>query len=159
MKLCRLLRRHDDEHDDSTPEHQLAGQANTGLDPNSFDPPADHRVTLGKGVADRIDDMLSPMDGIVASDELCDRLPHCHRGSTLSRLLARFGWTRVYRGVFSWTDIEFRYIEHDGRFFVLDASAQGPSCREGIDGLLVGDGPEPHAVDAAPDCPELLTSR
>src|SRR6516225_6686508 len=73
-------------------------------------------------LVDELDEGFSPMDGIVAIDEMFSELPLLHRASAPRRLRKRAARTlKVYRGCYDWyKSLGFSYVQIGTTLHVLE---------------------------------------
>ena len=79
-------------------------------------------VMMHRKLVDELDEGFSPMDGIVAIDEMFAELPLLHRALTPMRLRKRAGRTlKVYRGCYDWyKSLGFSYVQIGTTLHVLE---------------------------------------
>lgn len=81
-----------------------------------------YTVTMHPDLVDDLDEGFSPMDGLVAIDEMFGELPLLHRAVAPTRLRKRTGRTlRVYRGCYDWyKSLGFSYVQIGTTLHVLE---------------------------------------
>jgi hypothetical protein len=79
-------------------------------------------VSMHPTLVDELDEGFSPMDGIVAIDEMYCELPLLHHALAPKRLRKRAGRRlMVYRGTYDWYgDLGFSYVQIGTTLHVLD---------------------------------------
>lgn len=79
-------------------------------------------VMMHSQLVDALDDGFSPMDGIVAIDQIFSELPLLHQALAPKRLRQRAGRKlRVYRGCYDWyKSLGFSYVQIGKTLHVLD---------------------------------------
>jgi hypothetical protein len=85
-------------------------------------PAAPFTVWMHRDLVDELDEGFSPMDGIVAIDEMFCELPLVHRALAPLRLRKRAGRKlKVYRGCFDWyKSLGFSYVQIGTTLHVLE---------------------------------------
>jgi hypothetical protein len=83
---------------------------------------ATYVVSVHPELVDELDEGFSPMDGIVAIDEMFSELPLLHRPLAPKRLRKRAGRTlKVYRGCYQWyKELGFSYVQIGTTLHVLE---------------------------------------
>jgi hypothetical protein len=78
-------------------------------------------VLMHRTLVDELDEGFSPMDGLVAIDEIFSELPLLHRALAPKRLRKRAGRKlTVYRGCYHWYDnLGFSYVQMGTTLHVL----------------------------------------
>jgi hypothetical protein len=90
-------------------------------------------VMMHRDLVDSLDEGFSPMDGIVAIDEMFSELPLLHQGLAPKRLPKRTPRKlKVYRGCYDWyTSLGFSYVQIGTTLHVLDLRyIENPNLRE-----------------------------
>lgn len=79
-------------------------------------------VMMHRQLVDALDEGFSPMDGIVAIDQMFGELPLLHQALAPKRLRQRAGRKlRVYRGCYDWyKSLGFSYVQIGKTLHVLD---------------------------------------
>jgi hypothetical protein len=82
----------------------------------------DYTVMMHPTLVDELDEGFSPMDGLVAIDEMFSELPLLHRALAPMRLRKRTGRKlKVYRGCYDWyQELGFSYVQIGTTLHVLD---------------------------------------
>jgi hypothetical protein len=81
-----------------------------------------YTVSMLPELVDELDQGFSPMDGIVAIDEIFSELPLLHRALAPKRLRKRARRTlKVYRGCYDWyKSLGFSYVQLGTRLHILE---------------------------------------
>ena len=93
------------------------------------------KVFMHSTLVDELDECLSPMDGLVAIEQVFGQLPQLHAGNASKRRL-RPDARRIpiYRGRFGWVDLGFTYVQVGQALHVIDlwtdADWRKPTRRE-----------------------------
>jgi hypothetical protein len=79
-------------------------------------------VSMHPTLVDELDEGFSPMDGLVAIDQMFSELPLLHQALAPKRCRKRAGrWLKVYRGCYDWyTSLGFSYVQIGTTLHVLD---------------------------------------
>ena len=79
-------------------------------------------VSMHPTLVDGLDEGFSPMDGLLAIDEMFSELPLLHQALAPKRSRKRAGrWLKVYRGCYDWyTSLGFSYVQIGITLHVLD---------------------------------------
>jgi hypothetical protein len=79
-------------------------------------------VSMHPTLVDELDEGFSPMDGLVAIDEIFGELPLLHQALSPQRLRKRAGRRlKVYRGCYDWySNLGFSYVQIGTTLHVLD---------------------------------------
>jgi hypothetical protein len=79
-------------------------------------------VSMHPNLGDELDEEFSPMDGLVAIDQMFRQLPFLHRALPPIRLRKRAGRKlKVYRGCYDWyKSVGFSYVQIDTTLHVLE---------------------------------------
>jgi hypothetical protein len=115
--------------------------------------PTKFTVFMHPTLVDQLDEGFSPMDGIVAIDQIFAELPLLHQGLAPKRPGRRPGRRlKVYRGCYDWyRSLGFSYVQIGTTLHVLDLwYDENPNCRE-MDVILGTDqteGYEPFQTDS-----------
>ena len=72
-------------------------------------------------LADELDEGFSPMDGLIAIDQICIELPRLHRPAQRPLLQRWFGQTRkLYNGRYDWYPLGFTYEQIGSELHILN---------------------------------------
>jgi hypothetical protein len=90
-----------------------SGQSSIPLPSQHTVSAATFTVSMHPKLVDELDEGFSPMDGLVAIDEMFGELPLLHRALAPARLRKRAGRTlKVYRGCYDWyRSLGFSYVQ------------------------------------------------
>lgn len=79
-------------------------------------------VSMHRTLVDELDEGFSPMDGVIAIDQMFSELPLLHRALAPKRLRTRFGRNlKVYRGCYDWYQpLGFSYVQIGTTLCVLE---------------------------------------
>jgi hypothetical protein len=79
------------------------------------------KVFMHSTLVDELDESLSPMDGLVAIEQVFGQLPRLHAAKASKRRLRR-GARRIpiYRSRFGWVDLGFTYVQVGQVLHVID---------------------------------------
>lgn len=76
---------------------------------------------ISKELADELDEGFSPMDGLIAIDQICIELPRLHRPAHRSALQRCFGQTRkLYHGRYDWYPLGFTYEQIGNELHIVN---------------------------------------
>lgn len=76
---------------------------------------------LSTELADELDEGFSPMDGLIAIDQICIELPRLHRPAHRSALQRCFGQTRkLHHGRYDWYPLGFTYEQIGNELHILN---------------------------------------
>lgn len=81
-----------------------------------------YRVSIGEGLFDRLESILSPMDELCAIDQIYLQLPLAHKPTR--RRKGRRPRMQVRRGRFDWYPLYFSYVQVSNRLLVVDLWAE-----------------------------------
>jgi hypothetical protein len=109
-------------------------------------------ILMEASLVDELDEQFSPMDGIVAIDQLFYELPRLHPGSVPKRGRKRAGRRlKVYRARYRWSDLGLSYVQLGTTLHVLDLwydDDYNKPNRQEVDVVL---GRNPAEEDQRPD--------
>lgn len=78
-------------------------------------------TVLSRELADELDAGFSPMDGLIAIDQICIELPRLHRPAGVNMLHRWIGSSRnVYHGRYDWYPLGFTYRQIGDELHVLN---------------------------------------
>jgi hypothetical protein len=77
-----------------------------------------YRVTVGEGVLDPLEGILSPLDEICAINQIYLQLPIAHK--PIARTKGQRPRMKVRRGHFDWCGVYFNYVQVGSRLLVVD---------------------------------------
>ena len=79
-------------------------------------------VSMHRKLVDELDEGFSPLDGVIAIDEMFGELPLLHQALAPKRLRRRAGrWLKVYRGCYDWySSLGFSYVQIGTTLHVLE---------------------------------------
>jgi hypothetical protein len=119
---------------------------------------ATYTVSMHSKLVDELDQGFSPMDGLVAIDEMFSELPLLHRAFAPPRLRKRAGRKlKVYRGCYDWyRSLGFSYVQIGTTLHVLELWYDETPNLEEVDVILgtgqtVGFQPFDTSSDATDD--------
>jgi hypothetical protein len=76
---------------------------------------------ISADLVDALDEAFSPIDGIVAIDQITLELPQLHRTARADFLKQRIGFKRkVYHGRYDWYPLGFSYMQVGTELHVID---------------------------------------
>jgi hypothetical protein len=109
-------------------------------------------VLMHPSLVDQLDEGFSPMDGLVAIDQMFGELPLLHQALAPKRLRKRAGRRlRVYRGCYDWySSLGFSYVQIGTTLHVLDLWYAENLTRGKVDVILGTEqtaGYEPFATE------------
>jgi hypothetical protein len=101
-------------------------------------------VFMHATLVDSLDEGFSPMDGIIAIDQIFLELPRLHPAPVPKRSWKRAGRRlKVYRGRYDWYDLGFSYVQIGTTLHVLELwhdAAYHDANRTEVD-VVLGTGP------------------
>lgn len=75
---------------------------------------------LSSELADALDEGFSPMDGLIAIDQICLELPRLHRPTRISVVQRWLGSSaKLYHGRYDWYPLGFTYRQIDDELHVI----------------------------------------
>ncbi len=99
------------------------------------------RILMHPEIADRLDDTLSPLDGIVAIDTVYQRLGEAHAARKIGRWWRRSSRpTNLYHATFDALPSEIVYIEFGDTLHVIGAAPTYVGDQRRFDCVLSTDG-------------------
>ncbi len=106
-------------------------------------------VFMHPTLVDELDEVFSPMDGIIAIDQIKLELPKLHPGHAPKRYRNRpRRRIKVFRGRYDWYDLGFNYVQINNELHVIelwvDEDAR-KSDRQEVD-VVLGQGPDEDYV-------------
>jgi hypothetical protein len=95
-------------------------------------------VSMRSKLVDELDEGFSPMDGLVAIEEMFSELPLLHEALAPKRLCKRAGRRlKVYRGTYYWYgSLGFSYVQIGSTLHVLELWYDDNLKREEVDVIL-----------------------
>lgn len=109
-------------------------------------------VSMHPTLVDELDEGFSPMDGLVAIDQMFGELPLLHQALAPKRLRKRAGrWLKVYHGCYDWySSLGFSYVQIGTTLHVLELWYDDSPTRREVDVILGQDqtpGYEPFTTE------------
>ncbi len=78
-------------------------------------------VFMHPKLVDELDETFSPIDGIIAIDQMFLELPRLHLGTLPKRPRSRVGRNlKIFRGCYHWYDLGFSYIQIGNALHVVE---------------------------------------
>ena len=95
-------------------------------------------VSMHPTLVDELDEGFSPMDGIIAIDQMFGELPLLHQALAPKHLRKRAGRRlKVYRGCYDWySSLGFSYVQIGTTLHVLDLWHDENLTCQGVDVIL-----------------------
>jgi len=111
------------------------------------------KVFMHADLVDELDESLSPMDGLVAIEQIFSELPRRHAANGRPRSIRRDARRiPIFRGRYQWVDIGFSYVQIGDSLHVIelwhDADSRTPN-RPDVD-VVLQDMPDEAAFTHSP---------
>lgn len=88
---------------------------------NEPTPESEFTTIISTELADELDEGFSPMDGLIAIDQICIELPRLHRPAHRPALQCWSGQTRkLYHGRYDWYPLGFTYEQIGNELHILN---------------------------------------